>query len=212
MYAIHRPSDRTSHFILCRPQPRAPPTTVAPRPDIVSECTAPSAATAKTCLMCMTESIGRTFRPCGHTVACVRCSSQLQLCFICNSPIEANLRYSAAKKPVSGKHTWPLLYELRVLKISIPMLLIYSNVTTTPSDFAHNFNVLSDFSLCLNTFHPFLTVACYVFNDFHRIRCTLDHTTAQTIAASFILRAYVENGRRAAAEIFSTPPKCCCSI
>jgi len=132
---------------ICRPKPKAPP--VAAKPSTVAKCmmctTEPvgvtfrpcghsvaciecssrmkqcfschegiqekvrlpkpspaAAAAAAKCLMCMSEPVGMTFRPCGHSVACVECSTRMQKCFSCHEPIQAILRHFAGT-PGPGK-------------------------------------------------------------------------------------------------------------
>lgn len=40
------------------------------------------------CMMCTAEPIGITFRPCGHSVACVECSKRMKQCFSCHERIQ----------------------------------------------------------------------------------------------------------------------------
>uniref|UniRef100_A0A8C5JZ38 E3 ubiquitin-protein ligase MYLIP n=1 Tax=Jaculus jaculus TaxID=51337 RepID=A0A8C5JZ38_JACJA len=43
---------------------------------------------AMLCVVCCEQEVNSTFCPCGHTVCCERCASQLQLCPVCRSRVE----------------------------------------------------------------------------------------------------------------------------
>jgi exonuclease III len=72
-------------------------------------------------------------------------------------------------------------------KISDPTLLMPSNVTITPTDSARNLGVIFDSSLTFSDHISSVSKSCFQsIRDLRRIRNTLDHSTAQTIATSLI--------------------------
>ena len=72
-------------------------------------------------------------------------------------------------------------------KISDPALLMPSNVTITPTDSARNLGVIFDSSLTFSDHISSVSKSCFLsIRDLRRIRNTLDHSTAQTIATSLI--------------------------
>lgn len=77
----------------CRPKPKPKPLP-KPRP--------PSASSAK-CMMCTTEPVGVVFRPCGHSVACVECSSRMKQCFSCHERIQEKVRVEIVLPPTVAK-------------------------------------------------------------------------------------------------------------
>jgi len=72
-------------------------------------------------------------------------------------------------------------------KLSDPTLLMPSNVTITPTNFARNLGVIFDSSLTFSKHISSISKSCFLsIRDFRRIRNTLDYSTAQTIATSLI--------------------------
>jgi len=75
----------------------------------------------------------------------------------------------------------------QLAKVSDPNLLRPSNVTITPSDWARNLGVIFDSSLTMSDHISSISKSCFPsIRDLHRIRNTIDLTTAKTIATSLI--------------------------
>jgi E3 ubiquitin-protein ligase mind-bomb len=63
------------------------------KPRQVTSTTAPSLANnSGLCMMCTTEPVAITFRPCGHKVACSQCSARMKQCFSCHERIQEKVR------------------------------------------------------------------------------------------------------------------------
>ena len=72
-------------------------------------------------------------------------------------------------------------------KVSDPTLLMPSNVAITPTDAARNLGVIFDSSLTMSDHISSVSKSCFLsIRDLRRIRNTLDHQTAKTIATSLI--------------------------
>jgi hypothetical protein len=72
-------------------------------------------------------------------------------------------------------------------KVSDPTLLMPSNITISPTDTARNLGVIFDSSLTMSDHISSVSKSCFLsIRDLRRIRNTLDHLTAQTIATSLI--------------------------
>jgi hypothetical protein len=72
-------------------------------------------------------------------------------------------------------------------KVSDAALLMPSNVTITPADYARNLGVIFDSSLTMSDHISSVSKSCFIsIRDLRRIRNTLDSTTAKTIATSLI--------------------------
>ena len=65
----------------------------APRPQSAVRRSGSSAL----CMMCTTDPIAITFRPCGHQVACTQCSSRMKQCFSCHERIQEKVLIDISK-------------------------------------------------------------------------------------------------------------------
>jgi len=65
-----------------------PKPAIAPKPQQLST----QAGRGNLCMMCTTEPIAITFRPCGHQVACSQCSPRMKQCFTCHQRILEKVR------------------------------------------------------------------------------------------------------------------------
>jgi len=75
----------------------------------------------------------------------------------------------------------------RLSKISCPSLLMPSNVTITPAQYARNLGVIFDSTLSMSDHISSFSKSCFLsIHDLRRIRNTLDLSTARTIATSLI--------------------------
>ena len=69
---------------------------VAPKPPSPQQTTS-SASGGKLCMMCTSEPVAVTFRPCGDQVACSQCSSRMKQCFKCHERIQEKVRIDISR-------------------------------------------------------------------------------------------------------------------
>jgi hypothetical protein len=75
----------------------------------------------------------------------------------------------------------------QLAQISDPTLLMPSNAIITPTSSARNLGVIFDSTLSMSDHISSVSKSCFLLiRDLRRIRSTLDHTTAHTIATSLI--------------------------
>jgi E3 ubiquitin-protein ligase mind-bomb len=65
---------------------------VKPKPQRTSTTAPPPVKNSGLCMMCTTEPVAITFRPCGHQVACSQCSPRMKQCFSCHERIQEKVR------------------------------------------------------------------------------------------------------------------------
>ena len=72
-------------------------------------------------------------------------------------------------------------------KLSDPALQMPSNIIITSADSARNLGVIFDSTLSMSNHISAVSKSCFQsIRDLRRIRNTLDHSTAQTVAVSLI--------------------------
>lgn len=89
---------QSARVLMCyRPKPQQQP---SPPTSSVSSA---SGTSSGNCMMCTTEPVGVVFHPCGHSVACLECSSRMKQCFRCHGRIQEKVRIQIVRPSTASK-------------------------------------------------------------------------------------------------------------